>query len=144
MDNTGSHSSPVPSPRGFRKILSRAKRPSNVPKSESGTDLTLRSSISSAGDRNSEESSQVDSSKSESSGLRKLIPGRSKREKRRKDSEIQKQAEEDEAHRGRKPLKPNGQKGPGPASNSPVNQSSSSLNNDAASSLLTDDSEPDL
>ncbi|KAL9111121.1 MAG: hypothetical protein Q9227_004384 [Pyrenula ochraceoflavens] len=149
MNDSGAHSSPVPSPRGLKKVLSKAKQSANTRKSESGTDLALRSSVSSTADKDSsqhsEESSLVESNKSDGSGIRKFIRGHSKKSKRfRRESELQRRAEEDEAQRGRKALGPNGQNTLGVASNSHLNQSSSSLNNDAASSLLTDDSEPDL
>lgn len=119
-------------------------------KSESTGDLTLQSltietsPADRSPNRDSEESSQVGSSKSGGSGLAKLIPGHSKRKRRRrKESELRQLADQEESRRGRKGLEPNGQDKDRLASASPLNQSSSSLNNDGASSLLTDDSEPD-
>lgn len=145
MEASSEASSPVQSSHGIKKMFSRGKRGPAL-KSESTGDLTLQSIVSSTADRSpnrdSEESSQVGSSKSGGSGLSKLIPGHSKRKRRRRrDSELRQLADQDELQRGRKGLEPNSRERP--ASTSPLNQSSSSLNNDGASSLLTDDSEPD-
>lgn len=146
MDASPTNSSPAQSSHAIKKVWSRSKRGSTL-KSESTGDLTLQSSISSLVDRssnrNSGESSRAESSKSGGSGIAKLIPGHSKRKRRRRrESEFKQLADEEELQRGRKGLEPNGQERLQPAS--PLNQSSSSLNNDGASSLLTDDSEPDV
>ncbi|KAL9617525.1 MAG: hypothetical protein Q9160_007683 [Pyrenula sp. 1 TL-2023] len=145
MDASPTNSSSAQSLHAIKKVWSRGKRGS-APKSESTGDLTLQSSISSQADRspnrNSEESSRAESSKSSGSGIAKLIPGHSKRKRRRRrESELKQLADQEELQRGRKGLEP-GQERLQPAS--PLNQSSSSLNNDGASSLLTDDSEPDV
>lgn len=80
--------SPVPSPRGFKKVLSNRSRTSiQEPGSDTSSTRGLRKSADSTREHSpkdlSRNSSRDDSSKSGSSGFRKLIPGHAKRKRRR-------------------------------------------------------------
>ena len=134
--------SPVASPplSGIKKVFSSRRRSSDVQDAAGNPPDPFRGSVSSIGldkspTRNSTNSSPSRddmSSKSGSSGIKKLVPGHAKRKRRKlREEELSKIAAEDIA-RGRPE---DNQTLPPPS----TNQSSVSLN----SSLVTDDSEPD-
>lgn len=122
--------------RGTKKVLSNRRRSSetNQPPDlrASTTSLTLEKSLSSQ----SSPSRDGASSRSGSSGVRKFIPGHSKR-KRRKAREQELKSAAELADRGRSPVL-------SPETVPRLNRSTSSLPNDGTSSLLTTDSESDL
>ena len=138
LDLTPMSSHDLSSPRlkGLKKVLSSRKRSLDAGQRDSIASLSLDPSPQ----RKSAQSSPSrddGSSKSGSSGVRKLLPGHSKR-KRRKRRQDELKAAEEEAGRGRS-LSPS----PAPEPPFDINRSVSSLTQDA-DSLLTDDSEPDL
>ena len=124
--------------RGIKKILSSRSRNSVVDSETSSLRGGLRSSADSAAEVSpSRESSHDGSSKSGSSGMRKLIPGHIKRKKRRM---IMRDAEPAQAGNE---LSRDGNLDNTTASVADRNHSSTSLVHDGDSSLLTDDSEPE-
>ena len=133
--------SPIASPplSGIKKVFSSRRRSSDVQDVVGSPIEQLRSSVGSIGldksptrnSTNSSPSRDDESSKSGSSGMKKLLPGHAKRKRRRiRDEELRNVAED--VARGR----PEDNNTLPPPS---TNQSSISLN----SSLVTDDSETD-
>jgi hypothetical protein len=138
----GSIPSPLTSSRGIKKILSNRSRTSLAdPGSESSSTRGLRTSTDSTRDRSpnnlSRNSSRDDSSKSGSSGIRKLIPGHAKRKRRRMRENAAMLHPESESTDSNPAIN---------ITNAPASlerhHSSTSLLQDDNSSLLTDDSEP--
>ena len=137
--------SPVASPRGFKKVLSNRSRTSiQEPSSDTSSTHGLRKSADSTREHSpkglSRNSSRDDSSKSGSSGMRKLIPGHAKRKRRRmREAGGLLQPEGDSTDNNNK-LTIKTANAPAPISR---NHSSTSLPQDDNSSLLTEDeSEP--
>ena len=122
---------------GLKKVFSKNKRNNSFEDRRSSIE-----SIDRSPNRLSHESSHDGSSKSSSNGIAKLIPGHSKRKsRRRRASELKQPNEED---RGRtEGTFSNTTLGLGVEPPYSGNHSTSSLNNDGGSSLLTDDSEPE-
>lgn len=141
--------SPLASPRGFKKVLSNRSRTSiQEPGSDTSSTHGPRRSADSTREHSpkdlSRNSSRDDSSKSGSSGIRKLIPGHAKR-KRRKMREaaglLQPEGDSTDVNsNNNNKLTIKTTNAPAPASR---NHSSTSLLQDDNSSLLTEDeSEP--
>jgi hypothetical protein len=138
----GSIPSPITSPRGIKKVLSNRSRTSlQDPASENSSTQGLRKSTDSTRDASpkdlSRHSSRDESSKSGSSGIRKLIPGHAKR-KRRRMREAAGLFQPGSESTDSSPALNNVNAHPPIARN----HSSTSLLQDDTSSLLTDDSEP--
>lgn len=138
--------SPVPSPRGFKKVLSNRSRTSiQEPGSDTSSTQGLRKSADSTREHSpkdlSRNSSRDDSSKSGSSGFRKLIPGHAKRKRRRmREAGGLLQPDGDSTDNNINKLTIKTANAPAPISR---NHSSTSLPQDDNSSLLTEDeSEP--
>ncbi|KAF7507208.1 hypothetical protein GJ744_010890 [Endocarpon pusillum] len=137
--------SPVASPRGFKKVLSNRSRTSiQEPGSDTSSTHGLRKSADSTRDHSpkdlSRNSSRDDSSKSGSSGFRKLIPGHAKRKRRRMREAGGLLQPEGDATDNNNKLTIKTANAPAPISR---NHSSTSLPPDDNSSLLTEDeSEP--
>ncbi len=133
-------SSPSMLPRGIKKVLSNRSRTSiQDPGSETSSAQGLRKSTDSTREHSpndlSRNSSRDGSSKSSSSGIRKLIPGHAKRRRKMRDAGL---FQPDSGPRDNN-LTINTTKEPAPIAR---NHSSTSLLQDDNSSLLTDDSEP--
>lgn len=146
MATLSTQSSPVMAPiaapplSGIKKVFSSRRRSSDVQDAVGSPTDHFRGSVGSIGqDKSPTRKSTTSSlsrddasSKSGSSGMKKLVPGHAKRKRRKvREEELSKMAAEDVA-RGRPE---DNQTMPPPS----TNQSSVSLN----SSLVTDDSEPD-
>ncbi|KIW48059.1 uncharacterized protein PV06_00686 [Exophiala oligosperma] len=134
-------SEPSPQLKGLKKVLSNRRRSSDIPTDENIRDLRTDSidslTIEKSPTRHSTRSvSQDGSSKSGSSGMRKLLPGHSKR-KRRKVHEEEVKAVTEELARGRS----TGSLGLQTPSDPSIRRSSSGLAAEGDTSLLTDDSE---
>jgi hypothetical protein len=137
--------SPVPSPSGFKKVFSKGSRSqtsvnevdSNSSRGRRGTRTSIDSGIEKVKTRNSGESSRGDeSSKSGSSGIRKLVPGHRKRRRKREEAKDT-QAADEELTRGQST-----EASPTIVTqNLGLNASQRTLDNDAGSSLLTEDSD---
>ncbi|KAK4938569.1 hypothetical protein LTR10_021000 [Elasticomyces elasticus] len=129
---------PIPQLKGLKKVLSNRRRSSDIPSDENIRDLRTNSidslTIEKSPTRRS--ISQDGSSKSASSGMRKLLPGHSKR-KRRKLHEEEVKAVTQELARGRKGTGLN----PETPSNPSSRRSSNLVPAEGDTSLLTDDSE---
>jgi hypothetical protein len=138
----GKMSSPLISPRAIQKVLSNRSRTSiQDPGSENSSTRALRKSIDSTRDiipsnGLSRNSSRDDSSKSGSSGIRKLIPGHAKRKRRR----MREAAESDSTDNNptNNTTTSSSSKAPAPSART---HSSTSLLQDDNSSLLTDEDE---
>ncbi|KIX10184.1 uncharacterized protein Z518_01265 [Rhinocladiella mackenziei CBS 650.93] len=132
---------PEPSPqvKGLKKVLSN-RRPSDLPGDETIRDLRTNSLDSVALEKSptrysARSISQDGSSKSGSSGMRKLLPGHSKRKRRKLRQEELKAATEEFAR---------GRMGTSLSVNNPpaaLSTRTSSIAGDGETSLLTDDSE---
>ena len=143
MEATEPQASPVSSPplRGIKKVFSKQSQASTLDPNSDVSSLRggLRSSADSqvekSPSRQSQGSSRDGSSKSGSSGIRKLLPGHARRQRRRKRAAEMADGAEG-VERGRLHSDT-------PATSSMPNQSLTSLSHDGDSSLLTDDSEPE-
>lgn len=146
MATISTHTSPVMAPiaslpmSGIKKVFSSRRRSSDIQDTAGGSTDQFRGSVGSMSldksptrmSTTSSLSRDDGSSKSGSSGMKKLVPGHAKRKRRKlREEELSKLAAEDLA-RGRPE---DNQTLPPPS----TNQSSVSLN----SSLVTDDSDPD-
>ena len=139
-----SHDRSSPTFQGIKAVLSNRRQSSEVHSDIAIPDTDLRASVTSLPidkspsrvSTRSSPSRDDASSKSGSSGVKKLIPGHSKRKRRREREEVLKAAAED-LDRGRSLTATQD-------SRTDLNRSTSSLGRDGANSLLTDDSEPDM
>jgi hypothetical protein len=142
---------PVPTQSGFKKVFSKnstsrtsvSEVASNGSQSRSpmGTRTSIDSGLEKLKTRNSGESSRGDdSSKSGSSkGLRNLVSGHRKRRRKREEAKERERQADEESPRGRSI-----ETSPTIVTqHSELNASQSTLDNDAASSLLTEDSDVD-
>ena len=142
MEALSTHSPSISSASGIKKVFGKNKgrkdSTEDTPQSRSSFESAERSPDKFLNQQTSNDSS---SRTSAGSKVAKLIPGRSKRKSRRKRADAELSPGADEEDRGRSQESNNTPFGLQVPSS--ANHSTTSLNNDGGSSLLTDDSEPE-
>ena len=133
---------PSSSSSGLRKVFSKNKARNNSAAVSGEDSLQPRNSLDSterSPNRKSTDSGHDGSISSGKAAIGKLIPGRSRKSRRRRASELKES--DAEIQRGRLADTPSPSTTPQPQQS--LNESTSSLLNDTESNLLTDDSEPE-